>query len=106
MTDIPMKDLINSYPSCREFIASRIYQLGKPQAVIATDLKYSPSTLSRKLAQNPKDSQRFTLDDLEAYVQTQGDTKPIYYLVEKYLTPHDKEAIKREIERLKAVLAE
>lgn len=98
--------MVDSYQSCREFISARVHQLGKPQKAVAADMDYSPSDLARKLAQNPDDSRRFTLDDLEAYVQTQGDTRPIYYLVEKYLVAHDKESITREIERLKAILAE
>lgn len=97
---------VAAYPTCREFVASCLYQLGKPQKAVAGDMDYAPTTLSRKLAQNPDDSQRFTLDDLETYVETQGDTAPIYYLVEKYLLKHDKEAIRRQIEDLKAMLEE
>lgn len=63
-------------------------------AVIASPMKQKdiarlmgmrPSDLSRKLSQNPDDSRRFTLDDLERFVEVTGDTQPIYYLVEKYL---------------------
>lgn len=97
---------VEAYPSCREFVAASIHQLGKPQKAVAADMDYAPTTLSRKLAQNPDDSQKFTLDDLETYVQTQGDTRPIYYLVEKYLLAHDKESIQRQINELKALLAE
>lgn len=45
----------------------------------------SASELSRKLSGNPDDSRRFTLDDLEHYIKSTGDTTPVYYLVEKYL---------------------
>lgn len=77
--------LTESYSSCREFVAARVHQQGKAQKVIAADMDYSPSDLSRKLAQNPDDSRRFTLDDLEKYMQTTGDTQPVLYLAEKYL---------------------
>ncbi len=61
----------------------------------------SPSYLSRKLAQSPNDTMRFTLDDLERYIQCTNDTKPVLYLVEKYLTDTSS-----KIEDLKRQLAE
>lgn len=92
--------LADSYSSCREFVASRVHQQGRPQKAIAADMDYSPSDLSRKLAQSPDDSRRFTLDDLERFIQVTGDTGPVLYLVEKYL------ATGCEMQRLKARLAE
>lgn len=89
------------YPTCREYIATRVHQLGKYQKQIAADMDLSPSHLSRKLAQAPNDTMAFTLDNLEQYIQTQHDTKPILYLVEKYMT-----SSKSEIQRLKARIAE
>jgi hypothetical protein len=77
-----------------------------PQKAIAADMDYSPSTLSRKLAQNPDDSQKFTLDDLETYMQTTSDTQPVLYLVEKYLTEKDTDELKRQIQSLQDQLAE
>lgn len=77
--------LVTSYGTCREFIAARVHQLGRPQKSIAADMDYSPSDLSRKLAQNPDDSRRFTLDDLEKYIETTKDIEPVKYLAEKYL---------------------
>lgn len=92
--------LVESYSSCREFVAARVHQQGRAQKVIAADMDYSPSDLSRKLAQNPDDSRRFTLDDLEKYMDTTGDTQPVLYLAEKYLAEKGD-----EIERLKAQIA-
>lgn len=96
--------LIESYQTCREYIAARVHQLGRPQKAIAADMDYSPSDLSRKLAQNPDDSRRFTLDDLEKYIAVTGDKKPVLYLVEKYLAAPDEEALLRQIEELQARL--
>ncbi len=96
--------LADSYGSCREFVAARVHQLGRPQKSIAADMDYSPSQLSRKLGQNPDDSMRFTLDDLETFVQVTGDKKPILYLVEKYLAEADEAALLRQIEELQAQL--
>ena len=53
--------------------------------VLAADMDLSQSELSRKLADNPNDPRKFTVDDFEALLST-GDLTPLYYLVEKYLT--------------------
>lgn len=98
--------MADSYGSCREFIAARVHQLGRPQKAIAADMDYSPSDLSRKLSQNPDDSRRFTLDDLEKYVQVTGDKKPVLYLVEKFLTETDEGALLKQIEALQSQLAQ
>lgn len=65
-------------------------------------MDYSPSHLSRKCAQGPDDSMRFTLDDLEAFIAVTNDTSPVLYLVEKYLTgPNRIDALEAELEQLK-----
>jgi len=92
--------LVESYGTCREFVASRVHQQHRSQKSIAADMDYSPSDLSRKLAQNPDDSRRFTLDDLERYMDVTGDHQPVMYLAEKYLAEKTD-----EIERLKAQIA-
>ncbi len=76
--------LVDAYSTCREYVAERAFRQGKPQKVIAADMDYSPSDLSRKLAQAPSDTRRFTLDDLETFIQVTGDASPVFYLVEKY----------------------
>lgn len=96
--------LVESYSSCREFVAARVHQQGRPQKAIAADMDYSPSALSRKLAQNPDDSMRLTVDDLEKYMDVTGDHKPVLYLVEKYFAASDTEDLKRQIAALEARL--
>jgi hypothetical protein len=92
-----------SYGTCREFVAARVHQIGRPQKAIAADMDYSPSDLSRKLAQNPDDSRRFSLDDLERYMDVTGDTEPVLYLVEKYLGDEAKqiEELERRLQELR-----
>lgn len=97
--------LTESYSTCREFIAARVHQQGRQQKSIAADMDYSPSDLSRKLAQAPDDSRRFTLDDMERYIDVTGDTKPVLYLVEKYLARTDPDDLKKQIQELEARLA-
>lgn len=43
------------------------------------------STLSRKLAQDPDDPRRFTVDDLERFIEATGDATVVEYLAAKYL---------------------
>lgn len=81
------RGLSGAYSSCREFVAARVHQQPRQQKEIAADMDYSPSDLSRKLAQNPDDTRRFTLDDLERYIAVTGDTDPVLYLAEKFLGP-------------------
>ena len=97
--------LSEGFTTCREYVASRIHQQGRPQKSIAADMDYSPSDLSRKLAQSPDDSRRFTLDDLERFMAVTGDTSPICYLVEKYLADNtDRSAeLEAELTRLRGV---
>lgn len=98
--------LSGGYDSCREFVAARVHQLGRPQKAIAADLDMAPSQLTRKLAQAPGDSARFTLDDLEAYMQRTGDTDPILYLADKYLRRTDPDELRRRIAELEVQLRE
>lgn len=95
--------LTESYPTCREFVAARVHHQGRPQKAIAADMDYSPSDLSRKLSQNPDDSRRFTLDDLERFIDVTGDTQPVYYLIEKYLanTGDEISVLEERLARLK-----
>lgn len=99
-------DLVDAYPTCREYVASQVHRQGRPQKAIAADMDYSPSHLSRKLAQSPGDSMRFTLDDLEKYIEETGDTSAVNYLVAKHLTSRDRIAeLEAEIARLKGSAA-
>lgn len=85
-------------------MAARVHQQGRPQKSIAADMDYGPSRLTRKLAQSPEDTARFTLDDFEKYLAVTGDKKPVLYLVEKYLSEPDEEELRRHIAQLEARL--
>lgn len=96
--------LVESYATCREYVGARVHQQHRPQKAIAADMDYSPSDLSRKLAQNQDDSRRFTLDDLERFIEVTGDTSPVLYLVEKFLAESEGEIaqLERRLAALKA----
>jgi len=97
--------LSSGYATCREFVASRVHQAGRLQKAIAADMDMAPSQLTRKLAQSPGDSARFTLDDLECYMHQTGDTDPVLYLADKYLRRADPDELRRRIAELEAQLA-
>lgn len=95
--------LVDSYSTCREYVANQVHNQGRPQKAIAADMDYSPSHLSRKLSQSPDDSMRLTLDDFERFIQVTDDVSPVLYLVEKYLTGRDRiSALEAELEKLKS----
>lgn len=94
--------LAEGYETCREFVAYRAHHQGRFLKTIAADMDLSPSHFSKKLSGgDTKDKSRFTLDDLEKFVQVTGDLQPILYLVEKYLVDDDD-----EVDRLKRRIAE
>lgn len=92
----------DAYNSCREYIGALVHMQGRQQKAIAADMDLCPSALSRKVAQSPNDSMRFTLDDLERFLEVTGDLRPIYYLVEKYNGSRQQriDALRAELERL------
>lgn len=95
--------LVERHKTCVDCVRQTAYTHRNPIKTIAADMDLSESDLSRKLAQNPNDTRRFTVDDLESFVAATGDTTPILYLAVKYLT--DKQVVKQAaIEKLMADL--
>lgn len=81
--------LTERYPRLLDCIRTGAYTNRNPLKTIAADMDISQSDLSRKLAGNPDDPRRFSVEDLENYIEKTGDVTPIYYLVEKYLQDED-----------------
>jgi hypothetical protein len=77
--------LADRHATALDCVRQCIYTNRNPLKTVAADMDMSASELSRKLSGNPDDSRRFTLDDLESYITSTGDTTPVYYFVEKYL---------------------
>lgn len=96
------------FPTLRSYIAHRTPTLAKSAKVIAADMDMSPSTLSRKLNPSDGDTQRFNLDDLEAFLQSTGDAPAVIeYLAAKYMdSPEARKArVITKVERLAEELA-
>ena len=100
------------FPTLRSYVAHRTPLLAKSAKVIAADMDMSPSTLSRKLNPSDGDTQRFNLDDLEAYLESTGDAPAVIeYLAAKYMdSPDARKAralskVERLAEELSAAMA-
>jgi hypothetical protein len=96
------------FPTLRAYIAHRTPLLAKPAKVIAADMDMSPSTLSRKLNPSEGDTQRFNLDDMEAFLESTGDAPAVIeYLAAKYMdSPEARKArALTKVERLAEELA-
>lgn len=76
---------LERYPTAMDRLRAAVYAAAKPIKTIAADMDMSSSALSRKLAQDPDDPRRFSVDDLERYVASTGDTSVVEYLAAKCL---------------------
>ena len=98
---------VDAYASCREYLAALTHDQGRPQKAIAADMDYSPSHLTRKLAQSPDDSMRFTLDDLEKWIEVNGDLRPLFFLIQKHVVKaKSKDEIRAQIAELESQLGD
>ena len=77
--------VVERHPSAMDVVRKVAYGHPNPLKTIAADMDMSQSTLSRKLAQDPDDPRRFTLDDLERFITATGDATVVEYLAAKYL---------------------
>lgn len=100
-------NVVERWPSLREFIAHRVEVQPKPAKTIAAELDLSPSALSRKLHPREEDSARFNVDDLERYLEKTGDTAAIVqYLAAKYMTGGDEARAERAVATVEALIPE
>jgi DNA transposition AAA+ family ATPase len=96
------------FTSLREYVAHRVTVQAKPAKTIAADMDIAPSTLSRKLNPSDGDTQRFNLDDFEAWLASTGDAAAaIESLAAKFLDTDTArhQRVVANVERLMAELA-
>jgi hypothetical protein len=86
--------LADRFPSLRHYVAHRAAITQKAMKVQAADMDMAPSMLSRKLNPGDGDTQRFNVDDLEAWLVSTGETSAVIeYLAAKYMdTPAARKA--------------
>lgn len=68
--------------SLRDCVASGVYQRGFGK--VAIDLNKAPGNLSVELSEDA--TRHFSVDSLETYIAKSGDTTPIHYLIDKFLS--------------------
>lgn len=73
--------LIAKYRGVRDVVLQGVYSRGLK--TVAADLDLSPGNLSVALSDDPH--RKFSVDELEAYIQKTGDKTPIYFLIARYL---------------------
>lgn len=99
--------LPDRFRTLREFVGHRVQVQAKPAKTIAAEMDLSPSALSRKLSPGEADTQRFNVDDLEAYLHASGDASAIIeYLAAKYLGGGDAARQARAIAKVEVLTAE
>ncbi len=74
-------DILTAHRNVREVVAAGIYRRGLKRC--AGELDLAPGNLSSALGDDS--NRKFSVDELERYIQTTGDTSPVHYLVAKYL---------------------
>lgn len=99
-------ELPERFSTLRSFIAFRASVVHKHLKVQAADMDIAPSTLNRKLNPQDGDTQRFNVDDLEAWIGSTGDAAAVIdYLAAKYLDSDDARQA-RVLNRLEGMLPE
>ena len=86
--------LLEQFPMWGDVVRASVYGCGKPFKAVASDLDMTVSDLSRKLANNPTDPAHFPLDRLPELLAATGDTRPIQWLVLRFL--RDPEAHRKQ----------
>jgi hypothetical protein len=74
------ENVLQAHRSLRDCVAAGVYRRGLK--AVAADLDLSPGNLSVALSDDQH--RKFSVDELERYVQTTGDKSPIYWLVARY----------------------
>jgi hypothetical protein len=92
------------FKTLRGYIAFRVQEQRLHAATLAGKMDLSPSVLSRKLNQPDGDTQRFNVDDLEAYIDATNDVSSVIeYLAAKYMDS-DKARKQRVLSKVEQLL--
>lgn len=75
------EDILAAHRNVREVVAAGIYRRGLKRC--AGELDLAPGNLSSALGDDS--NRKFSVDELERYIQSTGDKSPVHYLVAKYL---------------------
>lgn len=73
------------HPRLRDIVAAVVYSSRAGLKGVAADLDVSPSELSRMLNRDQDDPRKLDVEDFVAILASTGDTRPVQWLVEKFL---------------------
>lgn len=97
------QSLTQQFPNWMDVVRASVYGCGKPFKSIAADLDMSASELSRRLS--PDGDIPALMEHLPKLIETTGDHRPIYWLVERFME-NDATKQKRVVDRLSKILPE
>jgi hypothetical protein len=86
--------LTSQYRSLREVAAAAVYASRKGVAGVAGDLDMGPTDLTKRLNLEGSEPRPLRVEDLEGIIESTGDCRPIYWLIEKFL--RDPESVKQQ----------
>lgn len=73
------------FPTLRDVCAAAVYGSRGGLKAVAGDLDVSPSELSRMLNRDQDDPRKLDVKDFVGIIASTGDTRPIQWLVEKFM---------------------
>jgi hypothetical protein len=93
--------LLEQYADFMDVVRAAATNCGRQHKAVAADMDMSPSELSRRLHDDPADLP-FRARDLETFLDATHDTRPIQWLVLKYLSDPDSssQSAMRELAKL------
>ena len=94
--------LTAQYRSLREVAAAAVYASRKGVSGVAGDLDMSPTDLTKRLNLDGAEPRPLRVEDLEGIIESTGDCRPIYWLIERFL--RDPESVKQQAVSQLAVL--
>ena len=77
--------LTTQFPRLRDVLCAAVYGSRGGLKSVAADLDVSPSELSRMLNREQDDPRKLDVEDAVAIVASTGDTRPVQWLIEKFL---------------------
>lgn len=77
--------LTAQFPRFRDVLVSAVYGGRKGLNGVAADLDQSPSDLTKRLASEHGDPRPMREEDIIGIIESTGDVRPIYWLVEKFI---------------------
>jgi hypothetical protein len=77
--------LTTQFPRLRDVLCAVVYGSRSGLKGVAADLDVSPSELSRMLNREQGDPRKLDVEDAVAIVASTGDTRPVQWLIERFL---------------------